>query len=47
MTDLNLTLQVWRQPGPSAPGRLVRYEARDISPDMGNQVCPSSWVVTL
>jgi len=34
VTDLNLTLQVWRQPGPSAPGRLVRYEARDISPDM-------------
>ena len=34
MTALNLTLQVWRQPGPSAPGRLVRYEAHDISPDM-------------
>ena len=34
MTALNLILQVWRQPGPSAPGRLVRYEAHDISPDM-------------
>jgi len=34
VTALNLTLQVWRQPGPSAPGRLVRYEAHDISPDM-------------
>jgi succinate dehydrogenase / fumarate reductase iron-sulfur subunit len=34
MTALNLTLHVWRQPGPSAPGRLVRYEAHDISPDM-------------
>jgi succinate dehydrogenase / fumarate reductase iron-sulfur subunit len=30
---VNLTLKVWRQPGPSAPGRLVEYEARDISPD--------------
>ena len=30
---MNLTLKVWRQPGPSAPGRLVEYEARDISPD--------------
>jgi succinate dehydrogenase / fumarate reductase iron-sulfur subunit len=31
---MNLTLQVWRQPGPTSPGRMVRYEARDISPDM-------------
>jgi succinate dehydrogenase / fumarate reductase iron-sulfur subunit len=30
---VNVTLRVWRQPGPSAPGRLVEYEARDISPD--------------
>jgi succinate dehydrogenase / fumarate reductase iron-sulfur subunit len=30
---VNVTLRVWRQPGPSAPGRLVDYEARDISPD--------------
>ena len=31
---MNLTLRIWRQPGPGAPGRMVRYEARDISPDM-------------
>jgi succinate dehydrogenase / fumarate reductase, iron-sulfur subunit len=31
---VNLTLQVWRQPSTSAPGRMVRYEAHDISPDM-------------
>ncbi|HEU5171221.1 MAG TPA: succinate dehydrogenase/fumarate reductase iron-sulfur subunit [Gemmatimonadales bacterium] len=30
---MNLTLRVWRQPSPDAPGRLVQYEARDISPD--------------
>jgi succinate dehydrogenase / fumarate reductase iron-sulfur subunit len=31
---MNLTLHVWRQAGPDAPGRMVRYEAADISPDM-------------
>jgi succinate dehydrogenase / fumarate reductase iron-sulfur subunit len=31
---MNLTLHIWRQPGPAAPGHLVRYEAHDISPDM-------------
>ena len=31
---MNLTLHVWRQAGPEAPGRMVRYEAGDISPDM-------------
>jgi succinate dehydrogenase iron-sulfur subunit len=31
---VNLTLHVWRQAGPSAPGRMVRYDAADISPDM-------------
>jgi succinate dehydrogenase / fumarate reductase iron-sulfur subunit len=31
---MNLTLHVWRQAGPKAIGRMVRYEARDISPDM-------------
>jgi succinate dehydrogenase / fumarate reductase, iron-sulfur subunit len=31
---VNLTLHVWRQPSTSAPGRMVRYEAHDISPDM-------------
>jgi succinate dehydrogenase / fumarate reductase iron-sulfur subunit len=30
---VNVKLRVWRQPGPAAPGRLVEYEARDISPD--------------
>jgi succinate dehydrogenase / fumarate reductase iron-sulfur subunit len=31
---MNFTLRVWRQPTPNAPGRMVGYEARDISPDM-------------
>jgi succinate dehydrogenase / fumarate reductase iron-sulfur subunit len=31
---MNLTLHVWRQAGPAASGRMERYEARDISPDM-------------
>ena len=31
---MNLTLHVWRQAGPSAPGKKVVYEARDINPDM-------------
>jgi succinate dehydrogenase / fumarate reductase, iron-sulfur subunit len=31
---LNLTLRVWRQSGPQAPGRLVEYAAPNISPDM-------------
>ena len=31
---MNLTLHIWRQAGPEAPGRMVEYEARDISPDM-------------
>jgi len=31
---MNLTLHIWRQPGPRAPGRMVRYDANDISPDM-------------
>jgi succinate dehydrogenase / fumarate reductase, iron-sulfur subunit len=30
---VNLTLKVWRQPAAAAAGRLVEYEARDISPD--------------
>ncbi len=33
MACLNLKLRVWRQPGPSAPGGFVEYDARDISPD--------------
>jgi succinate dehydrogenase / fumarate reductase iron-sulfur subunit len=31
---INLTLYVWRQPGPSAEGAMVRYEARGISTHM-------------
>ena len=31
---MNLTLHVWRQAGPNAPGRMVEYAAPDISPDM-------------
>jgi succinate dehydrogenase / fumarate reductase iron-sulfur subunit len=31
---MNLTLHIWRQSGPGARGRMVRYDAHDISPDM-------------
>ncbi|MGC1455184.1 MAG: succinate dehydrogenase/fumarate reductase iron-sulfur subunit [Nitrospirota bacterium] len=31
---MDLTLYVWRQKGPHEKGRLVQYEAKDISPDM-------------
>ena len=31
---MNITLQVWRQAGPSAPGRFVSHEVTDVSPDM-------------
>jgi succinate dehydrogenase / fumarate reductase iron-sulfur subunit len=31
---MNLTLHVWRQPSRSAPGKMERYEAKNISPDM-------------
>jgi succinate dehydrogenase / fumarate reductase iron-sulfur subunit len=31
---VKLRLKVWRQPGPSKPGRFVVYDANDISPDM-------------
>ena len=31
---MNITLKVWRQPGPSAEGKFVSYQARDVSPDM-------------
>lgn len=30
---MNLTLQVWRQAGPDAPGKFVTYEAHEISED--------------
>lgn len=32
--NINLTLKVWRQQNGNAKGRLVTYEARDISTDM-------------
>ncbi len=31
---MNLTLHVWRQRGPRAPGRFVTYPAEGVSPDM-------------
>jgi len=31
---MDLVLHVWRQPGPGADGRFVRYEAKSVSPDM-------------
>jgi succinate dehydrogenase / fumarate reductase, iron-sulfur subunit len=31
---MKVTLHVWRQAGPRAKGSLVRYDARDVSPDM-------------
>lgn len=31
---MKVTLHVWRQAGPTAAGRLERYEAADISPEM-------------
>ena len=31
---MRLILHVWRQPGPDASGRFVRYETDDVSPDM-------------
>src|SRR5919201_545843 len=31
---MNLTLHIWRQKNAKAEGRMVRYDAKDISPDM-------------
>jgi succinate dehydrogenase iron-sulfur subunit len=31
---MNLKLRIWRQPAPGAAGRMVEYDAADISPDM-------------
>jgi len=28
---MNLTLHVWRQSGPADPGRMVKYEAKDVN----------------
>jgi succinate dehydrogenase / fumarate reductase iron-sulfur subunit len=30
---MNVTLRVWRQAGPKAPGKMVEYTATDISPE--------------
>ncbi len=34
MGDMHLTLRVWRQKGPKDAGKLVTYDAPEISPDM-------------
>jgi succinate dehydrogenase / fumarate reductase iron-sulfur subunit len=31
---VNLTLRIWRQSGPGDRGRMVRYDVRDVTPDM-------------
>lgn len=31
---MDLTLHVWRQDGPTVRGRMVKYERRELSPDM-------------
>jgi succinate dehydrogenase / fumarate reductase iron-sulfur subunit len=31
---MRLILQVWRQKGAKAPGKMTRYEAADVNPDM-------------
>ena len=31
---LALTLRIWRQPGPDAPGKLVDYKVTEMSPNM-------------
>src|SRR5512132_3309866 len=31
---MRFTLKVWRQAGPDKPGKLVQYDAPDVSPDM-------------
>ena len=32
--NISVTLKVWRQAGPAAPGRLVDYRAERVSTDM-------------
>jgi succinate dehydrogenase / fumarate reductase iron-sulfur subunit len=34
MPTISLTLKVWRQAGPDAPGRFVEYRAQGVSQDM-------------
>ncbi|MFE5588665.1 2Fe-2S iron-sulfur cluster-binding protein, partial [Kitasatospora sp. NPDC056531] len=31
---MNLTLRIWRQAGPDAPGSMTTYQVSGISPDM-------------
>jgi succinate dehydrogenase / fumarate reductase iron-sulfur subunit len=31
---MKFILRIWRQASPAVPGAMVRYEARDVSPDM-------------
>ncbi len=33
-TGMRLTLKIWRKPDRHSPGRMVTYEAADVSPDM-------------
>src|SRR4029077_10799336 len=33
-SSLSVTLRVWRQAGPSQPGRFAEYPAKNLSPDM-------------
>jgi len=33
-SSMRVTLKVWRQAGPDAPGRMVTYHLADVSPDM-------------
>ena len=28
---MDLTLYIWRQPGPSATGKMVKYEVKDVN----------------
>lgn len=34
MSDMNLTLKIWRQAGPKDDGELVTYQMSEVSPDM-------------
>ena len=34
MSGMNLTLKIWRQDGPTATGKLVEYQVKDISEHM-------------
>ncbi len=31
---MNLTLHIWRQKNASSPGKMVRYQVKDVNPDM-------------